>query len=45
MVRTSVAILTCLVGVLACASPHEVLGPIPPGAPDLAPDQTLCLTV
>ena len=33
----------CLIGVLACSTTHEALGPIPPGAPLPTPDQTLSI--
>ncbi len=41
MTRISLAGTVCLLGILACSTGQEALGPIPPGAPLLAPDQTL----
>jgi len=43
MIRTTFAASACLVAILACSPAQEALGPIPPGAPLLAPDQTLSI--
>jgi len=41
MIRVPFAASVCLVALLACSRNDQSLGPIPPGAPLLAPDQTL----
>jgi hypothetical protein len=43
MIRLPFATCVCLVGLLACSRTQESLGPIPPGAPLLTPDQTLSI--
>jgi len=41
MTRLSLTISVCLVALCACSIIDQSLSPIPPGAPLLAPDQTL----
>ncbi len=43
MIRLRLAAGIALVGLLACSRTRDSLGPIPPGAPLLTPDQTLSI--